>query len=80
MPIYEFKCAKCNDLFEILVRNQEEEAALHCPKCQSTEFERVISATRHAMGDAKGQSGAQAVSRNCASGSCTTYTIPGHNR
>ena len=80
MPIYEFKCLKCNDLFEVLVRNEQEEAQLRCPKCQSTEFERVISAARHAMGDAKGQSDASSVTRNCASGSCTTYTIPGHSR
>jgi hypothetical protein len=40
----------------------------------------VISATRHAMGDAGSQSSPSATTRNCGSGSCTTYTIPGHSR
>jgi putative FmdB family regulatory protein len=41
MPIYEFRCLKCNDCFEFLLRNQEEQIELRCPKCKSEEFERV---------------------------------------
>ena len=80
MPIYEFKCRKCNDIFEILVRNADEQGQVCCPRCESVEFERVISATRHAMGDSGASGGSQATTRNCGSGSCTTYTIPGHSR
>jgi putative FmdB family regulatory protein len=80
MPIYEFKCTKCNDIFEILVRNAQEENDICCPRCQSLAFERVISATRHAVGESGGSGGAQATTRNCGSGSCTTYTVPGHSR
>jgi hypothetical protein len=32
------------------------------------------------MGDSGGSGAAQATTRNCSSGSCTTYTIPGHSR
>jgi len=80
MPIYEFKCMKCNDLFEVLIRSAEEQSEVRCPKCQSEQFERVISATRHAIGDAGAQGNPSATTRNCGSGSCTTYTIPGHGR
>ena len=80
MPIFEFKCMKCNDIFEVLVRNAQEEREICCPRCQSDQFERVISATRHAMGESGGSGGPQATTRNCGSGSCTTYTVPGHSR
>ena len=52
MPIYEFRCLKCNDCFEFLLRNQEEQIELRCPKCKSEEFERVMSASCHSVGDA----------------------------
>ena len=81
MPIYEFRCLKCNDCFEFLVRNQEDQIELRCPKCKSEEFERVMSVSRHSAGNTfpKGES-AQAQTRNCASGTCTTYDISGHSR
>ena len=81
MPIYEFKCLKCNDCFEFLIRNQEEQIELRCPKCKSEEFERVMSVSCHTVGEgAPAGQQAQAKTRNCPSGSCTTYEIPGHSR
>lgn len=78
MPIYEFKCLKCEDFFELLVMNGEEMVDLECPKCKSADFERVMSATNYAMGPGSGQkSGMSTTSRTCSSGSCTTYDIPG---
>jgi putative FmdB family regulatory protein len=81
MPIYEFRCLKCNDCFEFLIRSQKEQIELRCPKCKSEEFERVMSVSCHSVGEgaSAGQS-AQAKTRNCPSGSCTTYEIPGHSR
>jgi len=80
MPIYEFKCLKCNEFFELLVMHKEDEVALSCPKCKSEDFERVLSSTSIAMGAGGGQkSGMTSQTRNCSSGSCTTYTIPGPN-
>lgn len=75
MPIYEFKCTKCSEFFEIFVTNTEEKVEMRCPKCHSEEFERVLSASSYAMGG--GRSKASAVTRNCSEGSCTTYTLPG---
>ena len=80
MPIYEFKCLKCNEFFELLVMNKDEEVTLSCPECASEDFERVLSSTSHTMGDGGSKKqGATTQTRSCSSGSCTTYTIPGPN-
>ncbi len=80
MPIYEFKCLKCEAFFEILVMNKDENAEMKCPECDSEDFERVISTTSHTINAASsGQPSASSQTRTCSSGSCTTYTIPGPN-
>lgn len=75
MPIFEFKCLKCNEVFELLTFGPDD-TEVSCPKCRSESFERVLSATNHSMGSGKG-GGVSSQTRNCSSGSCTTYTIPG---
>lgn len=81
MPIYEFRCLNCNECFEFLLMNQEEQVELRCPQCKSEEFERILSASCHAIGDGSGKSaGATSTSRTCSSGSCTTYDLPGPSR
>ncbi|MBW1893376.1 MAG: zinc ribbon domain-containing protein [Deltaproteobacteria bacterium] len=79
MPIYEFKCLKCDDFFELLVINDDDKTKMACPKCSSEDFERVISATNFTMtGNAPGgNKGAASQTRTCSGGSCTTYDIPG---
>ena len=81
MPIYEFKCSKCSEFFELLLMNNNDEKELKCPNCGSDSFERVISTTNFAMGGGSGnQTPASSQTRSCSSGSCTTYNIPGHTR
>jgi putative FmdB family regulatory protein len=81
MPIYEFKCLKCEEFIEILVMNQDEEIELKCPKCDSEELARVLSATSYTMGYGPGKgAGVKSEIRTCPSGSCTTYEVPGHTR
>jgi putative FmdB family regulatory protein len=44
MPIYEFRCKKCGDKYELKLgffHNKKEE---QCPKCGGQETERVFSA------------------------------------
>jgi putative FmdB family regulatory protein len=80
MPIYEFKCLKCNNFFELLFMGADDQSEMKCPKCQSQEFERVLSTSSFAMGGtSSGKQGATSQTRTCSSGSCTTYTIPGPN-
>jgi len=81
MPIYEFKCLKCQEYFEMLVMSQDEELELRCPKCCSEDFERIISTTNYAIGSGSGASQKGSVkTRNCSTGTCTTYDIPGLSR
>ena len=81
MPIYEFKCLKCQAYFEMLIMNNDEEIELKCPECKSEDFERIISSTNFATGDCSDASNKpSATTRTCSSGSCTTYEIPGHSR
>ena len=43
MPLYEYRCRKCHKKFdEVLTIKEHETKKLHCPKCQSTDLEKVI--------------------------------------
>src|SRR5262245_17565843 len=43
MPFYEYVCRKCNERFgEVLTIKEHETKKPHCPKCQSTDLEKVI--------------------------------------
>ena len=83
MPIYEFKCTKCEAFFEVIVMGSEDKQ-IDCPECRSTEFERVVSRTNFTMGGAGSGGGAakgvQTQERACSGGSCKTYTVPGETR
>jgi len=76
MPIYEFKCLKCNECFEILFTSAQEAAELKCAKCDSQDVERVLSSTNFSVSSGGG-TGATAQTRSCSSGSCSTFDIPG---
>jgi putative FmdB family regulatory protein len=77
MPIYEFKCLKCNECFEILFTSAQETAELKCAKCDSQDVERVLSSTNFSVSSSGGGTGATAQTRSCSSGSCSTFDIPG---
>ena len=81
MPIFEFKCSKCEAFFEVIVMGSEDDKQIDCPKCKSTEFQRVVSATNYTMGSSGSAGGAakgvHTQERTCSGGSCKTYTVPG---
>lgn len=80
MPIYEFRCLTCNEYFELLIMNQDEQVEMKCAKCGGEEIERVLSTTSYAMGDGGSPANPSVQTRNCSSGSCTTIDLPGHSR
>lgn len=41
MPIYEYKCDDCGDIFEELVSTDTK--AVPCPKCESSKVHKLIS-------------------------------------
>ncbi len=79
MPIFEFKCSDCEEFFEVLFMSGDTEKEIKCSKCESFAVERVVSSTNYAMGVPSSQKGESTskLTRNCSSGSCTTYTVPG---
>ena len=83
MPIYEFKCLKCEAFVEILVMGpDDDQVSMKCEACGSENLERVISATNFSMppGSSAGPQGPSTTSRTCSSGSCTTWSLPGHSK
>jgi putative FmdB family regulatory protein len=81
MPIYEFRCLKCNEVFELLMVKAEDEVEMKCPQCGAEDFERVMSTTSYNVGFSKGESrGPTVQSRECASGTCSTIEFPGHTK
>jgi len=52
MPIYEYKCKKCENIFSKLVFNQDTE--IQCPGCESNEVEKLISSISSSSGASGG--------------------------
>ncbi|MHB8158170.1 MAG: FmdB family zinc ribbon protein [Desulfocucumaceae bacterium] len=78
MPIYEFRCLECGNVFEKLFVKPDEKAEISCPKCQSESFERIISSSNYVMGAGKSGKRPSVTTKSCGSESgCTTLEIPG---
>jgi putative FmdB family regulatory protein len=78
MPIFEFKCLECGNIFEKLFVNSKDKVELECPECHSCTFERVVSRTSHVMGAGPGGNKPQITEKSCAPGSkCMTLDLPG---
>ena len=44
MPTYDYECTSCGHSFQVVERISEHEHIIHkCPKCESTELERVFT-------------------------------------
>jgi putative FmdB family regulatory protein len=80
MPIYEFKCLECENIFEMLLINANETVEMKCSKCKSKNLERVMSTTNYSVGASGGNIAPKAQTRSCSSGSCTTIDLPGYSR
>ncbi len=72
MPMYEYRCNKCDKKFEDLVLSRD--ARVECPKCAATDVDRLMSACNFkSTGSSKkapssGKSCAGCSSKNC--GTC----------
>mgnify|MGYP001157877422 CR=1 FL=1 len=45
MPIYEYRCQECKNLFEAILTSTEAAAEVTCPKCASGAVKKTISAS-----------------------------------
>ena len=55
MPIYEYRCRKCGELFESFRAISDDDSGVECPKCGSANPRRVLSAFINP--NSKGKSG-----------------------
>jgi len=78
MPIFEFRCLECSNLFEKLFINSDKEMEIACPECQSQSFERVISKTSYVIGVGPEGKQPKITTKSCGpSNQCTTLDLPG---
>ena len=56
MPIYEYKCTKCDHVFEVFQRIGADGSELNCPVCKTPKPEKIFSAFASTGGDS-GSSG-----------------------
>ena len=81
MPIFEFRCLKCGELFEKLFMNSSEKVDIECPECRGRSFERVVSRTSHMMAVGAGANKPKVTTKSCAPGNqCMTLDLPGHTK
>ncbi len=64
MPLYEYKCAKCKEVFEVLRPMQERDEPVPCPECGSPDPARILSP----FATASGSSGLPSCADSCTSG------------
>ena len=65
MPIFEYQCRGCGDQFEALVRKSDTPA---CPKCASTDLEKLLSLPALKTESTKAQAMKAAKNRDKAQG------------
>jgi putative FmdB family regulatory protein len=82
MPIYEFRCAQCGNVQEILVSSSNAEVEMKCEQCQGEVLERILSRVAYTMGPSSGEAtGPTVTNKTCGPGkSCTTIDLPGYTR
>lgn len=81
MPIFEFRCLDCGNIFEKLFFASDEQVDIRCPDCQSFSFERVVSRTNYALAPGPGGKKAKYTTKSCGpSSQCMTLDLPGHSR
>jgi putative FmdB family regulatory protein len=63
MPIYTYKCKKCNTTFDFLSGVGKGAETPVCPKCQSSEVEKTVARFSVKIGGGTGSS-------SCPTGTC----------
>lgn len=69
MPLYEYKCKDCGEVFGILQTMDADKSGVECKKCKSNNTERIISCFAQSSGSSDMPS--------CTSGSCCSCNLDG---
>jgi len=73
VPLYEFRCKKCDQVFERLCRVGSNGKNLTCPACGSRSVRRLMSVFAARVSGERGSSAASGAScSTCSSGNCAT--------
>jgi putative FmdB family regulatory protein len=81
MPIFEFRCMDCGEVFEKLFINSDEKMEMVCPHCKSQALERVVSRTNYAIGVGPGGNQPKITTKSCGgSNQCMTLDLPGPSK
>ncbi len=75
MPIYEYKCNKCENNFEEIVLKSDE--IVTCPNCKSNETTKLLSPSRHTSGGSDSPNSIPSAPSGggcsgCSGGNCST--------
>ena len=63
MPIFEYKCSKCESKFEILTKSSNDNR-ISCPECDSSKVKKLFSAFSASTGSVSYSD------NSCATGNC----------
>ena len=78
MPIFEFRCLECGNVFEKIFMNTDDKIDLTCPGCKSQTIERMVSKTNYAIGVGPGGKQPKISTKSCGpSNQCMTLELPG---
>lgn len=92
MPLYEYSCASCKHVFEVLIMSASEADGVRCSRCQSPDVSKLMSAANFSGVSAASTSPAQSSSscpscsshnvqsHTCSGGSCTSFELSGHKK
>jgi len=66
MPIYEFECGKCKNVFETLFTSRDDMSKVACPACNSKKTKKLMSTFGGKIGSTSSGGGCG----TCAATSC----------
>jgi putative FmdB family regulatory protein len=69
MPLYEYRCRGCHQVFEVLQDTGAGARGVDCPECGGRELEKLLSVFAPATGNGAGR-GAASVGEPCGSPGC----------
>ena len=75
MPLYEYQCQKCEQVFEILVRSDKDSKDLTCPHCKDKKVRKMFSTfgtnSDQRLACSVPSASAKSGCSSCSSGSCS---------
>ncbi len=64
MPLFEYRCTKCNTKFEVLHKSSIKQEEVSCPGCHSADIKKLLSNFSSAVHNSSPSEG------SCSTGNC----------